>query len=115
MHSQWSNSHPVLARLLGRQAPEDTAPPSVCLLGVEEIRQRHLALLHDCQGPALPRVRRCVSTARSAQDLWMLRCELYQVVSFSHGEPEAARRIQAMVPSFEGWVPAQALQRAQAA
>ncbi|MGE0332664.1 MAG: hypothetical protein AB7P37_18455 [Ramlibacter sp.] len=87
----------------------------MCPLDLEEIRQRNLALLQDCQGPALPRVRRCVNAARSAQDLWLLRCELYQVVSFSHGEPEAVRRIQALAPSFEGWVPPRALQRAQAA
>lgn len=114
MHTEWSHSHPVLARLLGWQVPQGTAPAGVGQLDVEEIRQRNLALLSDCQGPALPRVRRCVNAARSAQDLWMLRCELYQVVSCSHGEPEAMRRIHALVPSFEGWVPPQALHRARA-
>lgn len=115
MHTEWSHSHPVLARLLGRTSPAGMAAVSPSQLDVEEIRQRNLAMLQDCQGPALPRVRRCVNAARSAQDLWMLRCELYQVVSCSHGEPEAMRRIHALVPSFEGWVPPQALQRARAA
>ncbi len=86
------------------------APP----LGLEEIRQRNLAMLDDCVGPDASRMRQQLTLAPSAQALWMLRCDVYQVMAREHSEPEASRRIRALASSFAGWVPPTVLARAQA-
>jgi hypothetical protein len=50
-----------------------------------------------------------IKGSNTAQDLWILRSDLYQVISKAHSQTEAARRINALLPCFSHWIPEQQL------
>lgn len=105
---------PVLAYLRSFRQAAPSEPTGPAPLDIGEIRERILAAMRDCDGPYLPRVRQCIVAARSVQELWQLRCEVHQVIAHAHAESEATRRLCALAPSFQGWVPERALSRALA-
>ena len=74
-----------------------------------ELRQLTLALLHDCSGTACERLRLRIRGARNAQELWMIRSEVFQLIASQHCQSQAARRINELLPAFEGWLPARLL------
>ncbi|HSW03897.1 hypothetical protein [Aquabacterium sp.] len=45
---------------------------------------------------------------RSGTDLWLLR-GVYQLAACEHCEAEARRRVNDLLPAFEGWVPPTAM------
>ena len=61
-----------------------------------------LALLHDCDGAACERLRRRLRGARSANDLWLARAEVFDIVALQHSEGQAAQRVDALAPHFAG-------------
>ena len=94
---KWLNSQPF--------APvADARPVTLALL-----RDRMLDTLDGCQGPMCERMRWRIGDARAPQDLWLLRSEIFQLVSSQHCQSEAAMRINALIPAFEGWLPARLL------
>lgn len=76
---------------------------------VEQLRRETLALLDDCSGTACVRLRMRLSSARTPQELWMARCDIFQLVASQHCQAQAAQRINALLPHFEGWLPARLL------
>ena len=84
--------------LVSAQAPAATAA------AIEELRQRSLAALADCTRPQDERV-------RGQLQLWQARCEIYQAIARQHCEAEAARRLNGLLPAFEGLMPERALKR----
>ena len=72
-------------------------------------------LLHDalrqCEGPMCQRMRWRIDAARTAEDLWLLRGEIFQLIARQFYQEEAARRINALLPAFSGWLPAHMLTR----
>ena len=75
------------------------------LAEMDSLRHRVLAVLDDCAGQPCERLRAHLLSARDAQDLWLLRCEVFQQVASRHCQAEAAARINALLPLFEGRLP----------
>ena len=73
---------------------------------IEQIQSQFSMLLKDCSGQRAQRVTYRINGAITADELWQLRSELHQCVSQLHSQAEAARRINSLLPSFEGWIPA---------
>lgn len=82
--------------------PED----STLQFGIEDVRAQVLKVLDDCKGSESERLRWRLHSASSAQDLWMLRGAIFQIVSNQHCQAEAAERINALVPMFRDLLPA---------
>ena len=102
--TRWLHSRPA-----GEALPEE--PP----LAVDDIRRQVLAALQDCGGAGTTRVRYQLEHARSAQELWLLRGEVYQQVAREHCESQAAQRMAALLPAFTGSLPARSLRGFQPA
>ncbi len=88
--------------LHGQPAQREPLAPRADL---DELRQHVAAVLSDCGGAASERMRWRVRQAAAARDLWQLRCDLFQLVASQHCQAVAARRINALLPRFEGWLP----------
>jgi hypothetical protein len=63
----------------------------------------------DVHGQEADRMRFKVRSARDVKELWMLRSDIYQLISHHGSQRLAAERINALLPCFEGWIPAHAL------
>jgi len=72
---------------------------------IDELRRRSLEVLTDCTRPHDERIRGWLHRATTAQQLWLLRSDIYQAIAHRHCEAEAARRVSALAPAFEGWLP----------
>ena len=73
---------------------------------VEQIQLQFRALLKDCNDLNAQLVSYLVNGAVFAEELWQLRSELHQCISQRHSQREAADRINSLLPSFTGWIPA---------
>jgi hypothetical protein len=73
--------------------------------GVEDVRQQVLSILDDCEGVECDRLRWRLHTAECAQDLWMLRGPIFQVVAHQHCQSQAADRINGLAPAFRELLP----------
>ena len=89
--------------------PREGRTPAPDLRSVEELRQRSLDAIADCTRPQAERIRSQLARAPTAQQLWLARCDIYQAVAHQHCEAEAMRRINDLLPVFEGWLPPSAL------
>jgi hypothetical protein len=76
-----------------------------------EVRQRLRAVLVDCTAMDAQRIQFKVQAAMTAHELWMLRSDLYECVARHHSQSEAARRINDLLPCFDGWLPSRQLVR----
>jgi hypothetical protein len=93
--------------LASRPAADETGPREPRC--IEDLRQRSLEAIADCTRPNDERLRLQLQRALTAQQLWLARSDLYQAIARQHCEAEAVRRINALVPAFEGWLPPGAL------
>lgn len=73
--------------------------------GIDEVRRRALETLADCTSPQDERIRAQLTRARTAQQLWEARCDMYQTIARRHCETEAVRRLNELLPAFDGWLP----------
>ena len=73
------------------------------------IRRMMVERVLDCEHRQVMRVKKLVDDAQTVQDLWLLRSEVYQVVSQQHGQFTAQQRVASLWPLFEGWVPRETL------
>lgn len=97
-----------LSRLVkGAFAPRAT--PTLKSLGT--IRRSLLKAIEDCSGLPCDRLRLKVEQAKSPQDLWLLRNDVYQIISQRHDQGTAAERINNLIPVFEGSLDAKQLVR----
>jgi hypothetical protein len=94
---KWLNSQPF--------APSTQGSP----VTLAELRDTMAGTLEGCQGPMCERMRWRIADARAAQDLWLLRSEIFQLVSSQHCQSEAVTRINGLLPAFEGWLPSRLL------
>lgn len=78
---------------------------------VEAVRQHVLGVLDDCRGFECDRLRWRVHMAERAQELWLLRDAVFQVVASQHCQAQAVERINALVPAFAAVLPARTLTR----
>jgi hypothetical protein len=72
---------------------------------MHELREHIIGVLYDCEGPSCDRMRRQLAAARSAHELWHARADVFALIAQQHCETQAIARINALVPSFEGWLP----------
>ncbi len=88
--------------LLGTDAP----PVSVVKLPFALLRNKMLDLLSDCQkNTTKDRMFFKLHSAESARELWQLRGDVYSLLATEFTQTEATRRVNGLLPSFEGWVP----------
>jgi hypothetical protein len=77
--------------------------------GVEAVRCQLLAVLEDCDGFDVDRLRWRLHTAECAEELWLLRDGVFQAVSSQHCQAQAVQRINGLVPFFRQVLPARLL------
>lgn len=78
---------------------------------LEQVRRQLYIALEGCDGPVCERLRWRIVEAATAHDLWLLRGEMFQIIADTYYQGEAARRINALLPAFSGWLPERMLTR----
>jgi hypothetical protein len=68
------------------------------------IRRPLLRCIEDCLDLQALRLRKKIESARTPQELWLLRNDAFQVISQQHNQSVAAERINALIQAFEGWL-----------
>jgi hypothetical protein len=82
------------------------APDSRTRLSLDQIRQKMHQTLHDCSASVgAQRMIFKINLAQTPAELWQLRSDLHLCISRLHGQTEAARRINALLADFSGWIP----------
>jgi hypothetical protein len=85
-------------------------PPKVASFkDLQAIRTAMLSGVKDCEGLQAQRLHLKISSAATAQDLWLLRNDAYLVISQQYDQAVAAGRINQLMHAFEGWVDARQL------
>jgi len=80
--------------------------------GVEAMRRQLLAILDDCHGTDCDRLRWRLHTAERAQELWLLRDQVFQVVLAQHCLQQAHERVDGLLAAFGQLLPARLTGRA---
>jgi hypothetical protein len=101
----------AMKKAFGLPLPGDGAGMQGARVPVPALRERMAQALEDCDDVVSQRLALKVHTARTPQDLWMLRSDIYSCVAQKHSQTEAARRVNSLLPSFEGWLPSRQLVR----
>ena len=101
----------VLRRIFGTAVPEQTHTQAFRRLPIERIRHRLRLTLHDCTDDRSRNVLVKIERAKTPGDLWMVRSDLYQCISYVHSQQVAAARINELLEVFDGWVPERQLTR----
>jgi hypothetical protein len=83
--------------------------PASSPMPLVQIKQHMGQTLQDISGIDADRLRYSLRAARTAGDLWMLRSDIYQVISQQHSQTEAAQRINQLLHCFAQWLPARQL------
>ncbi|EJL78815.1 hypothetical protein PMI15_04105 [Polaromonas sp. CF318] len=83
-------------------------PPKANL---EALRLQLHDALQQCEGPMCERLHWRIDAACTAQHLWLLRGEIFQLVSREFCQQEAALRINALLPAFSSRLPERMLTR----
>jgi hypothetical protein len=86
--------------------PRLTKAPKMTL---SEIKLQVELAVQDLNGQDADRLRFKIRGCREANDLWLLRSDLHQLVAKRFSQQEAAQRINKLLPCFEGWLPAKNL------
>ena len=84
------------------------APPKPDL---EQLRLQLHEALQQCEGPMCERMHWRIDAAGTAQHLWLLRGEIFQLVARKFCQQEAARRINSLLPAFTSRLPGRMLTR----
>jgi hypothetical protein len=95
----------TLARWLGvTPAPRKRSAHRATLKDLAGIRNHLMRAIDDCIDDQASRLRKKIETARTPQELWMLRNDAFQLISQQHNQSVAAERINALIQTFEGWL-----------
>ncbi len=94
-----------IARWLGvATASRRRSSHKASLKDLAGIRNRLLQAIEDCLDQQALRLRKKIESARTPQELWMLRNDAFQLISQQHNQSVAAERINALIQIFEGWL-----------
>ncbi|MFW2355002.1 hypothetical protein [Hydrogenophaga sp.] len=94
-----------IARWLGTNlTPRRRSAQKATLKDLAGIRRPLLRCIEDCLDQQALRLRKKIESARTPQELWMLRNDAFQVISQQHDQSVAAERINALIQFFEGWL-----------
>lgn len=96
---------PTLTRLFkGKMAPRKPANATASLKDLQPIRAALLQCMDDCDSVQAQRLRHKIVQTKTAQELWMLRNDAYQLISQQTSQTIAAERINNLITAFEGWL-----------
>lgn len=99
-----------IRNLISRSLVKRIKSPKVATLkDLQTIRAAMVACIKDCEGLQGQRLQLKITASATAQDLWLLRNDAYQVISQQHSQAVAVERINQLVQAFEGWVDARQL------
>jgi hypothetical protein len=94
-----------LARIFGvTGAPHQRSSRSASLKDLGMIRNQLMRSIADCTSQGAQRLRTKIDQARTAQELWMLRNDAFQLISQQHDQSVAAERINSLIQCFQGWL-----------
>ena len=85
----------ITRRIVGGATEEHASDASL-----NKIRIKMIDAVLDCPPARTRRARVQVNSAESAQQLWLVRGEVYQAVSDEFGQHEAERRLATLEPLF---------------
>lgn len=85
-------------------APRKPTQPPTDRKDLQPIRAAVLQCVADCDSASAKRFRHKVEQAKTAQELWMLRNDAYQLISQQTSQNVAAERINNLIPAFRGWL-----------
>lgn len=88
---------------------KDSAREPSKKLSLSQIKLQMELTFQDVNGSDAERLRYKLRSAREAKELWLLRSDVHQLISQQVNQKEAAERINALLPCFEGWLPKQSL------
>lgn len=95
----------TLTRLFkGNLAPRKPANATASLKDLPSIRTALLRCMDDCDSVQAQRLRHKIAQTKTAQELWMLRNDAYQLISQQTSQAIAAERINNLISVFEGWL-----------
>jgi hypothetical protein len=113
----------TMSKALGFEPSEDSRSPSKSFslskafrrsmgaearapkLTLSQIKLQVELAIQDLNGQDADRLRFKIRGCREAQDVWLLRSDLYQLVAKRFSQQEAAQRVNNLLPCFEGWMP----------
>ncbi|MBS7808048.1 hypothetical protein [Variovorax sp. PCZ-1] len=78
-------------------------------MSVSEVKLKVELCFQDIDNKDAERLRYKVRSTREVKELWMLRSDIHQLISRHISQHEAAQRINALLPCFAHWMPAQSL------
>ncbi len=84
---------------LPQRAPGQRNPS---LKELQAIRTALLQCVIDCENVPAHRLRHKIELAKSAQELWLLRNDAYQLIAQQTSQAVAAQRINSVIGHFEG-------------
>jgi hypothetical protein len=74
---------------------------------LSQIKLRVELSIQELEGQDAERLRYKIRGTREVSDLWMMRSDVYQLISKRQNQAEAAQRVNTLLPLFEGWIPRQ--------
>ncbi len=87
-------------------------PVASARLPFPTLQKRMNALILDCgDGQKVERLRFKIAATHSPRELWQLRSDVYSLLGTLQNQAEATRRVNSLLPSFEGWLPERQLKR----
>ncbi len=78
---------------------------------VSEVKLKFELAIQDSQGKDAERLRYKIRGVRQVSELWLLRSDMYELISKRQSQQAAADAINALLPCFEAWLPAHQLSK----
>lgn len=75
-------------------------------MSLSNIKLRMELCFQELETPEADHLRHKLRGTREVKDLWMLRSDVHQLISREISQIEAAERINALLPCFAHWLPA---------
>jgi hypothetical protein len=97
-------SRPMSRLLKAMQSPFPPSRKAARVTDLQVIRTALRQCVEDCQGIAIDRLTMRIASARTHQELWLLRSDAYRLISLSHCQSVASQRISALLHHFDGWI-----------
>ncbi|MEZ5645713.1 MAG: hypothetical protein R3E99_11240 [Burkholderiaceae bacterium] len=92
-----------ISRIIGRTlGTRQASPRRASLKDLASIRRALIGSFDDCEGESAQRLCQRIETARTPQELWLLRNDAYQIIAQRHDQAVATERINGLIPTFQG-------------
>jgi len=89
----------------------DKGEAELAELDLERLQSQLHHALRECTGPMAQRMRWRIDDTFTAEALWLLREEIFQLVAGEFCQEEAVHRVNALLPAFSAWLPGRMLTR----